>query len=386
MRITAKLQNMAASDILSFIPADEYRRIREEDPHPLFRAYVIGHEGVSQGRLVGGGSLIKKWFASAIKKLYDKLQYGLKIFHGHASTNEHAGRQPIGEIVGKALKEIWGRWSAIAIAYIKPEFRNLPLDVASIEADVRLSDMAGITDVDVGDITGIALGNSAVNEPGFAGATLLSQIQAFASGGARFSHGGNAMEFSLDDIRHAIKAEKLKPSDIYDLDELTADPVLKGFLETTKKNQYGAGAAHLRRTEEEFEKQKKEWESKEKTYQEKLKKQDADIAKAQIPELFSKAKLERKLTEKQAKFIERRLKDFVPQAPDKLKEELDKHLDKELDEFKAAAVDLGVEVKTEDSKGKTEKTEAGGEPDTKGSQGSEDKYIDPEKNPFIPTV
>src|SRR4030042_125298 len=254
MRFLARIQNMAASEIVSFIPPEEYKRIKAADPAPIFRAYVIGHEGVSEGRLVGGGRLVKRWFASAIKKLYDRLRVGIKLFLGHAETNEHAGRTQIGEIVGHALKDLGNRLTAIALAYIYPEFRSLPLDVAPVEADIRPSgEKAGIFDVDVGDISGIALGNSAFNTPGFAGATLLSQIQAFASKEARFTHGGGStMESSLDDIRRAIKAENFKPSDLFDLEELTGDPMVKGFVDVAQKNQYGAGAAHLRRTEEEI--------------------------------------------------------------------------------------------------------------------------------------
>jgi len=83
--------------------------------------------------------------------------------------------------VGKAIKTIQSKVNAIAITYIYPEYRGLPLDVASIEADVNINPDDSVHDVDVGDITGIALGNSAVEKPGFAGATLLSQIQAFAN-------------------------------------------------------------------------------------------------------------------------------------------------------------------------------------------------------------
>lgn len=387
MRFLARIQNMAASEILSFIPPEEYKRIKAEDPAPIFRAYVIGHEGISEGRLVGGGKLVKRWFASAIKKLYDRLRVGIKLFLGHAATNEHTGRTQIGEIVGHALKDIGNKLTAIAIAYIRPEFRSLPLDVASIEAEIRLSEgREGIYDVDVGDITGIALGNSAFNTPGFAGATLLSQIQAFASGDARFTHGGGStMEFSLDDIRRAIKAENHKPSDLFDLEELTGDPMVKGFLDVAKKNQYGAGAAHLRRTEDEFEKQKKEWEAKEKGYQERIKKSEADIAKARIPELFAKAKTERKLDEKQTKFIELRLKRFAPSEPDKLEKEFSAHLDSELDEMKSLAEALGIKTEGgEDGKGKGEDKKGGAERGSGGGGSIEDKYLDPKQNPFIP--
>jgi ribosome assembly protein YihI (activator of Der GTPase) len=193
------------------------------------------------------------------------------------------------------------------------------------------------------------------------------------------------MEFSLDDIRRAIKAEKFKPSDLFDLEDLTGDPMVKGYVDVAKKNQYGAGAAHLRRTEEEFEKQKQTWEAKEKGYQERIKKADADNAKARIPELFLAAKKERKLDEKQTKFIELRLKRFVPSDPEKLEKEFSAHLDSELDEMKSLAEALGIKEgdggkEKEDGK---EKGKGGAERGTGGGT-VEDKYLDPAQNPFIP--
>lgn len=181
MKFLAKLQHMASSEIISIIPTDVYERIKQGDPHPLFQAYVVGHEGEVIGEMVGRGTKILHWFSSAINKLWEKLQYGTKLFHGHNIDSSHEGRQSIGEVVGKTIKTIKDKVNAIAIAYIYPEFRGLPLDVASIEADVNINPDDTVHDVDVGDITGIALDNSAISRPGFPEATLLSQIQAMAT-------------------------------------------------------------------------------------------------------------------------------------------------------------------------------------------------------------
>jgi hypothetical protein len=395
MRILARIQEMAAQEILSYIPADVYQRIKDTDDTPVFRAYVVGHEGVSGGKIVGEGEMVKHWYASAINKLYDKLKAGLKIFHGHAATNEHAGRMPIGELVGKTLKDIGDRLTAIAITYIKPEFRHLPLDVASIEANLYLHNDAGIADTDVGDVTGIALGNSAVNIPGFAGATLLAQIQGFAreygQRSTRFQRTGGDMEFSIDDVRQFIKANKVRPSDLFGVETLTDDPAVKGFVETERTQAKSGEYAHRKRHEEEFDKQKKEWETKMADLQKQLNERSAEIAKANVPALFVKLAGERKLTEKQTKFIEKRLKRFTPTAPDKVEAELVKHLDAELDEFKETAEVLGIvdAGKTDAGKadaGKT-KSDGGTGPDERGSAGEmPDKYLNPETNPFIPKV
>jgi len=180
MKFTAKLQQMGASEITSIIPTDIYEEIKQKDPHPLFQAYIVGHEGEATGQMVGMGTKVLNWFSSAINKLWEKLKYGTKVFHGHNIDSSHGGRQSIGEVVGKAIKTIQSKVNAIAITYIYPEYRGLPLDVASIEADVRINPDDTVHDVDVGDITGIALGSSVVEKPGFAGATLLSQIQAMS--------------------------------------------------------------------------------------------------------------------------------------------------------------------------------------------------------------
>jgi len=178
MKFTAKLQQMASSEIMNIIPNDIYEEIKQRDPHPLFQAYVVGHEGEATGEEVGVGKRILNYFSSAINKMWEKLSYRTKVFHGHNMDSSHEGRQSIGEVVGKAIETIKNKANAIAITYIYPEFRDLPLNIASIEANVKIDPDNSV--VDIGDITGIALGNSAIDKPGFADAGLLSQIQAMS--------------------------------------------------------------------------------------------------------------------------------------------------------------------------------------------------------------
>lgn len=182
MRFRATLREMAASDIAAMIPEAKLRELKVRDPRPLIKAFVVGHEGESRGTLIGIGNVVKRWFRTMVRKLHEKIGAGLQLFHGHAAgTNAHDGRLPIGEVVGKELREIDGRESVIVACYIKPEYKHLPIDVASVETNVQMSRAEdGTLDiVDVDDVTGIALGSSAVDTPGFAGATLLGQLQAF---------------------------------------------------------------------------------------------------------------------------------------------------------------------------------------------------------------
>ncbi len=80
MKFIAKLQQMASSEIINIIPKDVLEDIKQKDPHPLFQAYVVGHEGEAIGEEVGVGLRVLNWFSSAINKIWKKLNYGTKIF------------------------------------------------------------------------------------------------------------------------------------------------------------------------------------------------------------------------------------------------------------------------------------------------------------------
>jgi hypothetical protein len=182
MKIRASLRMMASSEIMQMIPESKLREIKAKDPTPVFKAFVVGHEGEARGNLIGVGNIVKQWFRSAIEKLHNKISVGLQLFHGHAETNETTDRESIGEVVGKKLLNIKNRLSSVVACYIYPYFKKLPLDVASIEADIdlRQGERTGFYINDVKKLTGIALGNSAIDTPGFEGATLLGQLQALA--------------------------------------------------------------------------------------------------------------------------------------------------------------------------------------------------------------
>ena len=122
----------------------------------------------------------------------------------------HEGREPIGEVAGSRAKTIDGKFSAVIVAYIYPEYKKLPLDIASIEADVNINnDVTGdIHAVDVEEVTGIALGNSAVNRPGFPGATLLGELQAFA-GEKEMPSSSNKYEIAINRTRQGERKFEL---------------------------------------------------------------------------------------------------------------------------------------------------------------------------------
>jgi len=378
MIIKARLYEMAAEEILKIIPSFQYIRIKSKDPHPTFRAYVVGHEGESKGKLIGEdgknlGHMVKKWYRSAVQKIHDKIQLGMNFFHGHNYDNSIAGRTSIGEVVGKTTQMINDKLSVIAVAYIRPEFRSLPLDVASIEANIRLAKEGDELVADVDDISGIALGNSATEIPGFPGATLLAQVQEFAEQNQHFLKGkGEEMgEITIDQIRELIKSEGITPTDLFSLGAITDVQDVKDLIEREKREARSGEYHHRKRHEKTFDEQKAEWESKEKEYQEAINQLKPLAIKNQRDTLFAQMVKNRNLDEKETAFIKRNLDGFNPEDPEKIEKELDKFVDNQLDAFTELAKDVfGVDTKKGDD----------GKPGVKPADKSG------EGNPFIPSV
>jgi len=206
--IKGEVQNMARSEVLSMIPQDTLERIKHTDKRPEIKVFAIAHEGEAQGTELSFGMKMKKAFGyvkDMIVRINEKLQMGTPIFNRHADTNEHAGREQIGELVGKTIKYVGNRLSALAAIYIYPQYRKLPLDIASFEANVeyipKSKEAAEVIDVE--EITGIALSNSAIDTPAFKNATLLGVVQAFIK-----PEKGDELLDRIKGIRKQIKSGK----------------------------------------------------------------------------------------------------------------------------------------------------------------------------------
>lgn len=346
IKFKAFLLEMAESEIMDMVSSAQYMRIKSVDPHPVFRAYVVGHEGESRGQIASFGqkmgNVVKKWYRAAIKRLHDKIDVGLKLFHDHVDTNDKIGRGSIGEVVGKALKTINDKLSVVVAAYIQPQFQKLPLDIASIEADIWLTDKEGVYEADVETVSGIALGSSKTETPGFPGATLLGQIQAFAEKSqlSKTNFLGGNVEITISDVKAFIKAEGAKPGDLFSLADLTGDPSVKGFVESERKEAVAGEYAHRKRTDEKFDEEKKKWEEEKEKLEKNLKEKDGAIAKSKVGSLFEKIKEKRDFDERETKFLEGKLDDFTPQDIEKIDDELNKFVDDRVDEFNTLLKDV----------------------------------------------
>lgn len=350
MKILAQILAMADSEVLGLISPRTIRDIKREDPSPVFKVFRVGQEGESTPHIVGVGRTVQRWFQSAIEKLTEKLGLGIPVYHNHVPTNTDKNRQAIGEIVGKALKNIEGSLSSIAVAYIYPQFKDLPLDVASIEAGVMVPKDArefDVTDLDVQEVTGIALGNSQTNKPAFPGATLMAQLQAMAEK----PHQGDR-KMTLEEIRTAIQEGKFGPSDVFAPTALTSDPFIKEHVEEKINNAKGYQIRKL----QEAEAKTATLETEKKALQDELASSKTSVLKTRAKETFEAVLTERpklKEDERLSKFVRKQFeKGFTPADEAKLKDDLNKFVDTQVSEYQ----DLFGETK-------------GGKPEGGGSKG-----------------
>ena len=348
MKILAHLFEMAESEMLSHIPASVYRRIKEKDENPTWRAYVIGHEGVSEGRFLGVGHVLKTWYESAIRKLTEKLALGTKIFHGHDTTQDHSGRTPIGEVVGKTVERLQELASAIAITYIYPHYRELPLDVASVEADVTMPrdlNNVEIHDDDVQAVKAIALGSSKIDRPGFPRATLLAQVQEFAKGDSQNAlNTGDKM--TREEIKKAIAEGSLKPSDLFEADELSSDPSVRALAREKREAEEG----FQKRMADKLKEEKKNWEKE----KEDLLKENTTLKKAglktKVQPKFDKMAKDRSLSERQKAFIDDEIDTFAPEKEETIDTDLNVWVDGQLETYERKMKVLGIkDGKSDDS-------------------------------------
>jgi len=176
-----------------------------------------------------------------------------------------------------------------------------------------------------------------------------------------------AEKITLGEIKEIIKAEKVSPSDLFGVEDLTTDPLVMGFVDSTVKELKGklSGEYEARkRVEKDGNKDKDDADDEMKKKDEKIKKLEIEGAKRDATELFSSKMKERKLGKQQEAFLKSKQSGFTPEDPENLDKEVDKFLDKNVEEYNATAKIFGH--KTDEPKGGEPK--GGGEPGEGGSK------------------
>ena len=386
VKIKAKIQNMSQKAILDMIKYSKLQEIKQIDDKPEFRVYAVGHEGDAEANLVGFGQKVFHYVKEAIKKIGNKIKVGTPFFEGHTvESNDINSRVKIGEVVGKALKSINDKLHAITVAYIYPEFRNKKLDIASIEADVEYSNIddkyAQVENVN--DITGIALGSSEVDKPGFPGATLLGVMHAL-----RINHSKNeGNNMTIEEIVKVIKDNKhkpqdvfdfseIKPSEIYDHESLVQDPIIVDHVKKEKQTEY----EHAKRIEKKLGQERDDWTKKEKDFSDRIASLTKENLNSKVKTAFKEIADSRKLDEKQVKFIENNISRFKSETDDEkvFKIDLDKFVDGQLEDYTNTAKLFGIDL----DKDKKNGIDKGSPP---GDELIDDvDYEKPENNPLMP--
>jgi len=355
----------------SVIPPDVVERLKASgDSNPEFRVYCVSHEGDVKGKIVGKGSVATRYARDIITKLNDTLKAGVKAFMGHGKDNSHEGRETIGEVVASFVKEVGGKLNQFAAVYIKPAYRQLKLDVASLETDVQCEyDGSGTFNVmDVEPITGLALGDSAKDSPGFKNATLRAQVQYFLDENKETG-------MTLEELKAAIREGRFKPSDLFTKKDLQGDEVVDTLMKSHSQKEF----EHRTSVQEKLDTVTKELETVKASFESVSgahKELSSKMSKTLVKEHSSALVKENKYNDKMAKFIEAELESFDPgefKDEKSLKAILGEQVTKLADKYKTVAEILGV--KLDDNK-----TPVAG--DDNPDSGSVD-YTDPKQNDFI---
>lgn len=194
-------------------------------------------------------------------------------------------------------------------------------------------------------------------------------------------------KITIDDIRTVIKENSIPPSDLYDRDALTDDPVVKGHVKAVVKEE-GMGEYHARkRTQTESAEKVTELETKMKERDDEIIKLKKETAVTKLADLYKVEKDKRGFDDKQDTFIKSNLKKFEVSDPDKIGEEFSIFLDGQVDDFKVVSKVFGHKVT--DGKGEKkegEEKEAGEDQETDEDDGGDGDGDDEFDNPFLPRV
>ncbi len=370
------------------------KQIKANDPDPDIRVYSVGHEGEVNLHLPGIGKKTFTWIQAAVQWINDKLAIGTAVFNKHnPDSNSHAGREQVGEVVGKAMRHIGDRLNTLAAIYIKPQFKSRPLDVASIEAEIEYEqDGSQAWPTAIKSVSGVALGTAGIDNPGFPGATLLGAVQAYVQAFGR-EIGDNKM--NLSEVKQAVKDLGLSPSQVFPVDDIMEDTAVAGKVKEAKSTLQSA-ADRWKATVDEAREKNAKLENEKAGSDKKLQQfQMQSKSSTFIDPLLT----DRKLDDRAKAFVKRNLKNFTTAATDEdgLKAELSRFVDDTNKEFQELAkdvfgVDTGKPVNTGEYKLPPEFTVDGNKPPQSAQQIENPTTreeiaraeMNPDTNPLIP--
>lgn len=233
-RITAFTQE----EILQHIDPEDLKEIKKTDEHPYFQAYILCHEGYSTPTVLGEGGKKILWTRRAIQSIKNIITKGAKFFKGHNEDNSTSNRDVIGKVVASFEKEIDNKLSHVVIAYHSPEVREEAknYDICSQESTWTFLENAGNYIAEkINKLTGIALGNSANEQPAFTGAKRIAFVQAYENNPERIE---TKMEnqITFHDVKKWVEQNMVWPSQLYTIDEIKLDRQFAEVFTDAEKN------------------------------------------------------------------------------------------------------------------------------------------------------
>jgi len=333
---------MADNEIAEMVDAGWLAGVKASDPHPVIKAFVVGHEGESDILLAGTPTPVS-WVKRAVGWLADKIGAFTPVFYGHGAPgdNSQLGRVPVGYVVGKKLVEMGQKTAAIAAMYIFPQYKNLSFDVASIEANIGYERYDGtVRPTFIEKITAVALGNSATSTPGFPGATLIGVLQAFADGMKR----ENGMAITRDEVKKAVAELGIKPSDLFTVQDLEGDSGTKRFVDEAKHDVYNQNV----RLQTELNDARKRAQQETESHAAEVKRLKGETVMAKSQGVMANIISERKLPDKQAAFVNLRMRSFKSEAQDDamLRADLNRYIDEVQAEYVEVLKSQGIDPAT----------------------------------------
>lgn len=323
--IELEIQNFSQDIVINNIDPQKLKEIKMNDKKPEFKIFKIAHTGKSNTTVVGLGKKVLTWISSAIQNLHEKIKVGLKVFYRHTETNVHTGREIIGEVVGKFIDYVQNMTNSYSIVYIFPKYSSLKLDVASYEGNLNISPDGNINPEDIGDVTGLALGNSETDTPAFEGATFQMAVQMFAES----LNQEKEKKMEISEVLEFIKNQKVRPSDLFDRDTLEKDEVVK-IITFEKDNSRKYYAERMTQEKTELEKKIKELENQ-------IKEKEVDIRTSKAEKEKEGIIEERKLNDGLKKYINHKWSEFKASGEKEIKEDINIFLDQKIEEYKKMA-------------------------------------------------
>ena len=346
--VQGQIQAFRESDVISYIDPEILAQIKASDSHPLFKKYSVAHEGVSNPRVIGEGSMSISWGRRAIKSVKDAISTGIQCIAGHTKDNIKRGERVVAQVVGKGEELINGILNTVIVNYF-PDKTDADYDVISMEADLDwYNNGAGMGIAEgITALKRFALGKSESDIPAFQDAKLLASIQCFDTSEnppkkqSPSELGKGIQMATFAEIKAAIEEMKIYPSQLFTREQIIGEAV----VETNGQLTFRGGDAQITSylvkkipSPEDILKDSSakitELESKIKEYEPQI--QEFSTIRLQNAKLTAKDDIikyaeEKKLTPNQTKWLEENLDKYVP--GDNIKESIKTFVDAQASDY-----------------------------------------------------